>query len=67
VRLFIIGSIVVKVPFFMPLLFKTLALLAMVFDPVVCNFAVDDVHKSQSSWSRLQPCSSGGMRLLAES
>jgi hypothetical protein len=50
VRFIIIGTIVVIVPFFMLLLFKTLTLLATVFDPIVCISAIDDVRKSQSSY-----------------
>jgi hypothetical protein len=43
VRLIIIGTIVVIVPLVTLLLFKALALLAPIFDPVACIFAVDDV------------------------
>jgi hypothetical protein len=43
VRLVIIGTIVVIVPFFMPLLFETLTLLTLVFDPTSCISAADDV------------------------
>jgi hypothetical protein len=43
VRLVIIGTIVVIVPFFALLLFKTLVLLTLVFDLVACISAVDDV------------------------
>jgi hypothetical protein len=43
VRLIIIGTIVVIVPFFMLLLFKALVLLAPVFNPTACIFATDDV------------------------
>jgi hypothetical protein len=43
VRLVIIGTIVVIIPLFMSLLFKALALLTPVFDPVVCIFVADDI------------------------
>jgi hypothetical protein len=43
VRLIIIGTIVVIVPFFMLLPFKALVLLAPVFNPTACIFATDDV------------------------
>jgi hypothetical protein len=43
VRLVIIGTIVVIVPFFTLLLFKALAFLTPVFDPVTCITAADDV------------------------
>jgi hypothetical protein len=43
VRLVIIDTIIVIIPLFTSLLFKALALLTPIFDPVVCIFAVDDV------------------------
>jgi hypothetical protein len=43
VRLLIIGSIVVIVPLFTSLLFKVLALLMSVFDPVASILAADEV------------------------
>jgi hypothetical protein len=43
VRLVIIGTIVVIVPFFALLLLKMFALLAPVFNPAVCISVVDDV------------------------
>jgi hypothetical protein len=43
VRLVIIGTIVVIVPFFTLLLFKALTLLTPVFNPTVCISTVDDV------------------------
>jgi hypothetical protein len=42
-RFFIIGSIVVIVPFFTLLLFKTLTLLMPVFDLATCISAMEDV------------------------
>jgi hypothetical protein len=42
-RLVIIGTIVVIVPFFTLLLFKALALLTLVFNPSMCISAADDV------------------------
>jgi hypothetical protein len=43
VRLVIIGTIVVIVPFLVLLLFKALVLLMPIFNPVACISAVDDV------------------------
>jgi hypothetical protein len=43
VRLVIIETIVVIVPFFTLLLFKVLTLLELVFNPVSCIYAADDV------------------------
>jgi hypothetical protein len=43
VRLDVIGTIVVIVPFFTLLLFEALMILTLVFDPVVCISAADDV------------------------
>jgi hypothetical protein len=43
VRLVIIGTIVVIVPFFTSLHFKAVALVMLVFNPVTCIFAVNDV------------------------
>jgi hypothetical protein len=43
VRLVIIGTILVIVPFFALLLFKMLALLTPIFDPAACITFVDDV------------------------
>jgi hypothetical protein len=43
VRLVIIGTIVVIVPFFMLLLFKALMLLTLIFDLAACIFVADDV------------------------
>jgi hypothetical protein len=43
VRLVIVGTIVVIVTFFALLLFKMLTLLKLVFDPVTCISAVDDI------------------------
>jgi hypothetical protein len=43
VRLVIIGTIVVIVPFFTLLLFKTLVLLTPVFDPAACISTANDV------------------------
>jgi hypothetical protein len=43
VRLVIIGTIIIIVPFFALLLFKVLALLTPVFDPTMCIFTTDDV------------------------
>jgi hypothetical protein len=45
VRLVIIGTVVVIVPFFTLLLFKALTLLMPVFNPVACISVVDDVAK----------------------
>jgi hypothetical protein len=45
VRLIIIGTVVVIVPFFTLLLFKALVLLAPVFNLVVCISTMDDVEK----------------------
>jgi hypothetical protein len=43
VRLVIIGTVVVIVPFFTLLLFKVLMLLALVFNPAACISTVNDV------------------------
>jgi hypothetical protein len=43
VRLVIIGTIVVIVPFFTLLLFKALTLMTPVFEPATCISAADDV------------------------
>jgi hypothetical protein len=43
VRLVIIGTIVVIVPFFAPLQFKMITLLTPVFDPAACISTADDV------------------------
>jgi hypothetical protein len=43
VRLVLIGTIVVIVPFFTLLLFKALVLLTSIFNPAACISAVDDI------------------------
>jgi hypothetical protein len=43
VRLVIIGTVVVIVPFFMLLLFKALTLLTLDFNPAACITATDDI------------------------
>jgi hypothetical protein len=43
VRLVIIGTIVIIVPLFTPLMFKALTLLTPVFDLAACISAVDDI------------------------
>jgi hypothetical protein len=43
VRLVIIGTVVVIVPFFMLLLFKALTLLTLDFNPAACISATDDI------------------------
>jgi hypothetical protein len=66
-RLVIVRTIVIIIPFFTSLLFKALTLVTPVFNPTTCISAADDIAKILVIRSRLWSCSSGGVRLLAES